>query len=127
MKSYIVYRGAHYTVEWYYDSRGRSVAKEYYQEQTAVQQSKLLALIVRMADRGKIFDLTKFNNEGDGIYAFKPRPDRYLCFFFKEKRIIITNAFTKKVQKIPAREKERAIGAYNDYKNRVIRGDYYEY
>jgi hypothetical protein len=60
-----------------------------------------------MGNRGKIFDETKFRSEGNGIYAFKPQPDRYLCFFFKGKMIIITNAFAKKTQKLPQNEKER--------------------
>jgi hypothetical protein len=34
-----------------------------------------------MGDFGKIYDITKFRNEGDGIYAFKPQSDRYLSFF----------------------------------------------
>ncbi|MBS4166988.1 hypothetical protein NEOC65_002090 [Neochlamydia sp. AcF65] len=48
-----------------------------------------------MGNQGKIFDEMKFRNEGDGIYAFKPQPDRYLGFFFKSKKIIVTNAFVK--------------------------------
>jgi len=34
-----------------------------------------------MAEFGKIYDINKFRNEGDGIYVFKPQPDRYLSFF----------------------------------------------
>lgn len=59
-----------------------------------------------MGEQGKFFDKTKFNYEGDGIYAFKPQPDRYLCFFFKGKKIVVTNAFCKKTQKLPMNEKE---------------------
>ena len=44
-----------------------------------------------MGDLGKILDITKFRNEGDGIYAFKPQPDRYLSFFTDNKKIIVTN------------------------------------
>lgn len=51
-----------------------------------------------MGEQGKIFDETKFRNEGDKIYAFKPQPDRYLCFFFQGKKIIVTNAFIKKLK-----------------------------
>jgi hypothetical protein len=48
-----------------------------------------------MGDLGKIFDITKFRNEGDQIFAFKPQPDRYLCFFVVGKKILITNGFEK--------------------------------
>lgn len=79
-----------------------------------------------MGEMGEIFDETKFRNEGNGIYAFKQQPDRYLCFFFKGKKIIITNAFTKKSQKLPVKERDRAIKAFESYKNRVKEGIYYE-
>jgi len=61
-----------------------------------------------------------------GVYAFKPQPDRYLCFFFKGKKIIITNAFIKKTDKLPLREKERALAVIEDYEKRVKNGTYYE-
>lgn len=44
----------------------------------------------------------------------------------KGKKIIITNAFHKKQQKIPKSEKERAIRARNDYLKRVDEHTYYE-
>jgi phage-related protein len=78
-----------------------------------------------MGDVGKIFNRQKFNSEGDGIYAFKPQPDRFLCFFFTGKRIIVTNGFRKKSQKLPTREKEKAQRAYREYTGRVKSGDYY--
>ena len=56
----------------------------------------------------------------------KPQPDRYLCFFFKGRKSIVTNAFEKKFQKLPKVEKERALTAYRSYERRVIEGSYYE-
>ena len=83
-------------------------------------------LFKRMGDCGKIFDKTKFNNEGDGIFAFKPKPERFLCFFVSGKKIIITNAFRKKTQKISKGEKDRAIKLKKDYNKRFRSGVYYE-
>lgn len=48
-----------------------------------------------MADFGKINDITKFRNEGDTIFAFKPQPERFLSFFVKDNKIIVTNTFKK--------------------------------
>ena len=79
-----------------------------------------------MGEQGKIFDETKFRNEGDKIYAFKPQPDRYLCFFFKGKKIIVTNAFQKKSEKLPLNEKEQAVKAHTSYEERTKEGTYYE-
>ena len=69
-----------------------------------------------MGDFGVIHDTTKFRNEGDSIYAFKPQPDRYLCFFFSGKKIIVTNAYRKKSDKLPKREKEIALKNMAKYK-----------
>ena len=71
-----------------------------------------------MGDFGKILDTTKFRSEGDDIYAFKPQPDRYLCFFRKGKKIIVTNAYTKKGDKLPKSEKQLAINCKTDYLSR---------
>ena len=79
-----------------------------------------------MGDIGKIIDTTKFNSEGDQIFAFKPQPDRFLCFFVKKGKIIITNGFCKKQQKLPKSEKERALMYKGSYENRVRNEVYYE-
>lgn len=71
-----------------------------------------------MGDFGKISDKTKFRNEGDKVYEFKPQPDRYLCFFIKGKKIIVTNAFTKKTKKLSETEKNICIKCREDYLQR---------
>lgn len=126
MKECVAYQGSEFTIEWYYNEKGESQALEYFEQQSKEKQRKLLKLLKLMGDHGKIFDNTKFRNEGDKIYAFKPQPDRYLCFFFREKKILLTNAFTKKTQKLPEREKELAIKAYESYEKRVKERSYYE-
>lgn len=57
--------------------------------------------------------------EGDNIYAFKPQPDRYLCFFFTGKKIIVTNAFQKKSDKLPPNEKATAIKKMVSYEDAI--------
>ena len=79
-----------------------------------------------MGDFGKISDKTKFNYEGDQIYAFKPQPERFLCFFMQEGKIIITNGFRKKQQKLPQGEKERALACKENYQKRIKEGTYYD-
>ncbi|MCQ2587551.1 MAG: type II toxin-antitoxin system RelE/ParE family toxin [Treponema sp.] len=68
-----------------------------------------------MGDFGKILDEQKFLNESDGVYAFKSQPDRYLCFFKKRKKIIVTNAYRKQTQKLPKSEKDLALKNMADY------------
>lgn len=125
-REYIVYRGWKFTIEWYYNENGESPALEYYKNLNKEQRIKLLYLIKRMGDMGRINDKTKFNYEGDQIYAFKPQPDRFLCFFVQQGKVIITNAFCKKQQKLPSNEKERALMSKDSYERRVKMEVYYE-
>jgi uncharacterized protein YfcZ (UPF0381/DUF406 family) len=125
-REYIAYEGEKYTIEWYYSEKGDSPALDYYNALNKGQRLKLLYLLKRMGDIGKIMDSTKFNSEGDQIFAFKPQPDRFLCFFVKKSKIIITNGFCKKQQKLPTNEKERALAYKHNYEHRIKIGGYYE-
>jgi len=125
-KEYTAYEGDQFTVEWYYSSKGESQAREYYLELDASDRIKVLKLFKMMGDIGKIRDQAKFRNEGDKIYAFKPQPHRFLSFFVEGKKIIVTNAFWKKQDKLPLGEKERALTYMKSYKDRIKEGTYYE-
>ncbi len=125
-KEYIAYKGSEFTLEWYFDANGKSQALEYLLNIDASMQRKVLYLFKRMGDYGKINDKTKFRNEGDQIFAFKPQPDRFLSFFTKGKKIIITNAFLKKSNKLPKKEKGKALERRKDYLKRIEEGSYYE-
>ena len=125
-KQFIAYPGNKFTVEWYFDERGRSSALEYYKELPLERKKKLFSLLRLLGDIGKISNKEKFRYEGNKIYALKPTPDRFLCFFFDGARIIITNAYEKKRAKMPAKEKQRALKAKDDYIERYKGGTYYD-
>jgi len=114
----VIYVGGCFTVEWYYEENGYSQAYEFFLNTSDIQKRKFFVLIKRIADFGKIFDITKFRNEGGDIYAFKPHPDRYLSFFVVGRKIIITNGFRKKTDKLPDSEKELALQYRNNYLKR---------
>ena len=84
-KSCVIYSGLKFSLEWYFDKNGKSVAYEFFCESTEDLQDKFFVLIKKMGDFGRIYDIKKFRNEGDGIYAFKPKTDRYLSFFTDNK------------------------------------------
>lgn len=125
-EEYIVYKGQKFTVEWYFDKNVKSQSRDYFFALDDAGKQKLLYLVKRLGDFGKISDKTKFNFEEDGIWAFKPKPDRFLSFFTSGKKVIITNAFEKKCQKLPKKEKNKAINCKNDYEARVKGGTYYD-
>lgn len=125
-KEYFAYEGEQFTIEWYYSEKGESQARHYYLELYVSDRIKVLKLFKMMGDIGKIRDKTKFRNEGDKIYAFKPQPHRFLSFFVERRKIIVTNAFWKKQDKLPPGEKDRALNCMKSYKERVKGGTYYE-
>ena len=122
----IAYEGPRFTIEWFHDEHGHSEALDYYSHLPAPRRRRLLLLLKRMGDVGKILDKTKFRHEGDKIYAFKPQPDRFLCFFFIGKKVILTNAFEKRSGKLPKQEKQKALKHRAEYEQRVDAGRYYE-
>lgn len=123
---YIAYDGDVFCIEFYYDEKGKSQSRNFVQGKLAREDvKKFLQLLRMMGDHGEIRNKEKFRNEGDKIYAFKPQPHRFLCFFVDKGKIIITNAFTKKGQKLPKSEKERALRIKRDYEERVKKGEYY--
>ena len=125
-REYILFQGDQYTIEWYYGSSGKSQALTYFNRLDRRQKIKLIKLVEIMGTIGVIRNKQQFNYEGNGIYAFKPQPNRFLCFFYFGKKIIVTNAFQKKTQKLPKGERERALRAKADYEQRVERRCYYE-
>lgn len=126
IKEYVAYKGEKYTIEWYYTEKGESQPLEFFEKLPVVEQQKLFHIVKRLGDFGFVSDKTKFRNEGDDIYAMKPQPNRFLSFFYNGTKIIITNAFTKKSQKLRKRDKEQALAAKEDYIKRVKEGVYYE-
>jgi hypothetical protein len=86
----------------------------------------VLKLFKMMGDIGRISNTSKFRYEGDKIYAFKPRPHRFLSFFVAGRKVIVTNAFWKKRDKLPDSEKNRALLCMESYKERIRTNSYYE-
>ena len=125
-REFIAYKGEFFTIEWFFDTKGQSQPLDYFYAMKDSQKRKVLMLFKRMGDFGKISDKTKFRNENDGIYAFKPQPDRFLSFFTKDKKIIVTEAFLKKGDKLPQNIKDRTIKIREEYIKRVMEGSYYE-
>jgi len=126
MKEFIAYEGDSLTIEWFYDENGKSDSLDYFESLSNTQKRKILMLFKRIGDFGKISDITKFRNEGDKVFAFKPQPDRFLSFFYMGKKVVVTNAFRKKSQKLPEKEKYLALQRMSNYDSRVKSGDYYD-
>lgn len=126
MKEYVAYEGRKFSIEWYFTENGKSQPLDFFNALSASEQQKFFYLVKRMGDFGFISDKTKFRNENDGIYAFKPHPSRFLSFFMSDRKIIITNAFTKRSRKLKKQDKDYALSARADYYRRIKEGTYYD-
>ena len=127
-ENYVFYQGERFRVEFYFTEKGELPAKEYFDSSQRQVQTKLLALIKHIAEYGRLFDETKFRlvDRKEKIYEFKPVAERFFSFFWEGGKIIITNAYQKKGQKVDQKELARAISLKGDYEFRVKGGVYYE-
>ena len=127
-QEYIFYHGEKFQVEFYFTDDGELPAKKYLEEASLEAKVKLAALVKRMAEVGKIFDITKFRlvDPKERLYEFKPLNHRFFNFFYKGRKIIITNAYMKKSQKVDRKELRKAGNIKKDYTCRVKEGTYYE-
>ena len=123
---YLAYKGKRYSIEWYFNIRGKSQAFDCFQELSMDRQKKIFYLFQLMGDFGLIKNIEKFRHEGEQIYVFKADIDRFFCFFFSGMRVVITNAYEKKRDRLPQEEKRKALEARMDYIERFNRGNYYE-
>ena len=126
IKKFVAHAGSEFTIEWYFNERDKSAALEYYKGLTRSRKKKLIHLLFELGDIGKVYNKEKFRHEGDQIYALKASQDRFLCFFFEGSKIIMTNAYEKKRQKMPQKEKVKALNARKNYTKRCSEGIYYE-
>src|SRR3989338_6124544 len=111
---HVAFEGQKFRIEWYVNEKGESQALEYAEQMPKSHIAKLAQLFKVMGELGQIRNELKFRNEGDKIYAFKPQPYRFLCFFTIGRKIIITNGFYKDEDKLPQAEKKRALENMQD-------------
>ena len=114
---FLLYEGTCYSVHFHAEKALSSEVYEYFEKCDVVTQASLLYLAKRMGDVGRIYDTTKFRMEDkeNKIYAFKPKQERFFCFFFIGKKIVITSAYRKKRQKLDKRELKKAVEIRRKY------------
>lgn len=126
-EEYIFYQGERFQIEFYFTETGKIPAKEYLEDTSLDVKVKLAALVKYIGEHGKIFDITKFRlvDSKEKIFEFKPLQYRFFNFFYEGGRIIITNGYMKKSQKVDRKELQKARNIKKDYEHRVKEGIYY--
>ncbi len=126
-EDYVFCQGEQFQGEFYFTESGDMPAKESLAEAALDVRVKMAVLVKYMSEQGKIYDENKYRiiDARDKIYEFKPLQFRFFNFFYEGKKIIITNGYVKKTQKVSRKDLERARNYRNDYISRVKGGIYY--
>ncbi|MBF0217790.1 MAG: type II toxin-antitoxin system RelE/ParE family toxin [Candidatus Omnitrophica bacterium] len=116
---FLLYEGRHYSIFFHSQNGYYSEVYEYFEQCDAVTQAGLLFLAIRRGDVGRILDPTRFRVEDkeNKICVFKPKQERFFCFFFAGKTIVITSGCRKQKQKLDKNELMKAIKIRRQYFN----------
>ncbi len=80
VKKFIAHQSDKFTIERYFDEKGKSSVLEYFNALSSGQKKKLIHLFYLFGDIGKIFNKEKFRYEGNQIYAMKPSQISFCVF-----------------------------------------------
>lgn len=132
-KSFLVYEGKFFTVEFYYLGNGKIEVWDYFFGLSINEKADFFLRIQRLADSNPatIHPKSIFNLEDKKhkIWAIKFNNNRFCIFFYKDRKIIITNAYKKQSQKNRNKENNQILKAVQmklDYIKRVEMNCYYK-
>jgi phage-related protein len=119
----LAYSGKVFDIEFYQLESGEVLAETWLETMPIMVQEKFAALFAWMGDHGRINNEKKFKHltGSDQIFEFKAGQGRVLCFFFIDQRIILTHGCTKKGEKTPKGEIERAEALKQEFIRREIK------
>ena len=111
-----------YEIEFYQKNDGTCPIEEFFQD----LPPKLWAKVARNIDILKEFNINLreplVKHVEDGIFELRSQVNndiaRVMYFFFIDKKIILTNGFVKKTQKIPRKYIDTALEYRKDFLNR---------
>jgi len=104
MSKYILYEGRYYTIELAQTREGRCPGQDFLDNLTEAERARILRIIQRLADFGKITNREQFKKIADDFYEFKNYQTRMPCYYIKNRVIIITHGFVKKRDEIDDNE-----------------------
>ena len=116
-----------YNVEFFENDSGQYPAEAYINSLDAKLSAKVYRTLVMLEDNGSELREPYSKHLDDGIFEVRVRvatnSARVLYFFHIGKRVILTHGFTKKTQKTPPSEIERAKKYRRDFLEREARKD----
>lgn len=119
-KREVLYQGKFHTVELAVTANGRCPAKEFLNGLSKDYRGKILRVIKRLADEGKVTNREQFKKiEGEDFFEFKNFQIRMPCYFHRAGRLILTHGFIKKEALTKPKEVERMKRIRDEYEKRV--------
>lgn len=108
-----------FEVEFYEKENGEQPAKEYLLSLDTKLRAKMVNIITILADNGYELREPYSKYLSEGIFELRSKvgtnATRILYFFYIDSRIILTNGFTKKTQKTPSGEIDKAKKYRTDF------------
>ena len=112
-----------FTIEFYEDEQGECPVEHFLCSLDIKMRAKLLGLLEILQEKGNQLREPYSKYLEDGIFEIRGKVGsnitRILYFFYHDKKIILTNGYVKKCQKIPRSELELAKLRRKDYLERI--------
>ena len=109
-------------VEYYVTSTGKEPAKDFIESLPVKLKAKAFRDIGLLEEFGTEIKMPYSKHLKEGVYELRVRlgndRSRILYFFFRDQKIVLTNGFIKKTQKVPPAELEKALRYKADHERR---------
>ncbi len=111
-----------FSVEFYTKDNGEKPAREFLLKLNTKMRAKMSGLIEVLEEKGNTLREPYSKAVDDGIFELRCKfgsdITRILYFFYDGRKIILTNGFVKKTQKMPSKELDMAKKYRKDYLER---------
>ena len=114
-----------FSIEFYETEQGDIPVEQFLLSLDKTMRAKLLGIMEILQEKGNLLREPYSKHLEDGIFELRGKVgtdiSRALYFFARDGRIIFTNGFVKKTQKVPVAELKRAKKYRKDYRERCER------
>lgn len=101
-----------FNIDFFESDNGKCPVKEYLDSVDVKMRAKIVRTIELLETNGNMLGMPYSESLEDGIFELRTKVSsnvsRILYFFYIERKIVLTNGFTKKTNKVPKRELETA-------------------